>query len=148
MNLAGHTMGTPDLSLYESMKLFKDIGFDGIEIRCAPDGHLDPTAADKEQLSQIRKWKKEIGIEITCLTPYNKDFVTSRRDEELTNIKKAIDAASELECKNVRVYGGLDPVPPDYTLEQDWERTASGIREAAEYASFGARSRPLSLRSP
>ena len=27
------------------------------------------------------------------------------------------------------VYGGLVPVPEGYTFEQDWQRTAWGIRE-------------------
>ena len=34
MKIAGHTMGTPDLSVPQAIDLFADIGLEGIEIIC------------------------------------------------------------------------------------------------------------------
>jgi L-ribulose-5-phosphate 3-epimerase len=129
MKIAGHTMGTPDLNLRGAMRLFSRIGFDGIEVRCAKDGQLDSTTADDALLQLVRDWQQETGVQITCLTSYFKDFVTDRRDVELAGLKQVVDIAARLSVPMVRVYGGLDPVPEGYTREQDWERTASGIRE-------------------
>jgi sugar phosphate isomerase/epimerase len=39
MKLAGHTMGTPEYTLQEAIRLFADIGLDGIEIIVANDGY-------------------------------------------------------------------------------------------------------------
>ena len=129
MKMAGHTMGTPDLDLRGAMRLFSKIGYQGIEIRCAKDGQLDTTTADDAFLKLVREWRKETGIEITCLTSYFKDFVTERREAELAGLKQVVEIAAKLEVPMIRVYGGLDPVPEGYTPEQDWQRTASGIRE-------------------
>ena len=134
MKIAGHTMGTPDLNLRGAMRLFSRIGFDGIEVRCAKDGQLDTTTADDALLQLVRDWQQETGVQITCLTSYFKDFVTDRRDAELAGLKQVVHIAARLDVPMVRVYGGLDPVPEGYTREQDWERTASGIREIGRLA--------------
>jgi L-ribulose-5-phosphate 3-epimerase len=129
MKIAGHTMGTPDLNLRGAMRLFSKIGFQGIEVRCAKDGQLDTTTVDDAFLQLVRDWQAETGVEITCLTSYFKDFVTDRREAELDGLKQVVEIAAKLDVPMVRVYGGLDPVPEGYTRAQDWERTASGIRE-------------------
>jgi sugar phosphate isomerase/epimerase len=134
MKLAGHTMGVPNLNLYQSMVTFKQIGFTGIEIRCAKDGQLDTTTADTPLLEQVLQWKQEIGIDIVCLTSYFKDFITEAKDTELANLKRVIEIAHVLGCPLVRVYGGIDPVPEGYTRKQGWDKTVSGIQEAADYA--------------
>ena len=111
MKMAGHTMGTPDLDLRGAMRLFSKIRYQGIEIRCAKDGQLDTTTADDAFLKLVREWRKETGIEITCLTSYFKDFVTERREAELAGLKQVVEIAAKLEVPMIRVYGGLDPVP-------------------------------------
>jgi L-ribulose-5-phosphate 3-epimerase len=134
MKYIGHTMGTPELNLRGAMRLFKDLGYDGIEVRCAKDGQIDTTCADDEFLALARKWSRDYSLPVTCLTPYCKDFVTAARETEIARMKRAIQIASVLDCPNVRVYGGMDPNGKAYSSQDNWEKTASGIRELAAYA--------------
>ena len=39
MKLAGHTMGTPEYTLFEAVDLFADMGLDGIEVIVQTDGY-------------------------------------------------------------------------------------------------------------
>jgi sugar phosphate isomerase/epimerase len=127
-------MGTPDLNLRGAMKLFKEIGYDGIEVRCAKDGQIDTTIADDEFIALAKSWCSEYGISIVCLTPYFKDFVSDQRELELARMRRAIQIASILDCPNVRAYGGIDPDQSSYPRQQIWEKTASGLRELGHYA--------------
>ena len=135
MTYAGHTMGTPDLNLRGAMKLFREIGYDGIEIRCAKDGQMDTTTADDEFIALARQWSTDHGIRILCLTPYFKDFVSPARELELSRMRRAIQIASMLGCPNVRAYGGIDPEQSAFPRQEIWEKTASGLREIGEYAA-------------
>lgn len=134
MIFAGHTMGTPFLNLHGAIRVFSEIGFEGIEIRCAKDGQIDPETVDDAYLDLVRRWLAEYGVSVTCLTPYNRDFVTAARDSEISALKSVIDIAVKLNCPRVRLYGGTDPVPTGVTREEAWRRTVTGIRELATYA--------------
>ena len=41
-------MGTPGRDIFEVIKLFKTIGYDGIEVRVAKDGQIDSEAITDE----------------------------------------------------------------------------------------------------
>ena len=73
MRFCGHTMGTPNYDAIQSMRLFKDIGCEGIEFRCAKNGHIDTETVSAERIAEVRKAAQDIGIEIACLTPYYQD---------------------------------------------------------------------------
>lgn len=135
MKLAGHTMGTPDLDLVEAIDLFAEIGFDGIEIRCAKDGQIDPTSFSASDLDAARAALDRTGLSVVCLTPYNRDFVTEARASELAALRRVVDIAAALSCPLVRLYGGTDPVPDGVSPGQAWERTVTGIRELADHAA-------------
>ena len=137
MKLAGHTMGTPDLGLRGSIELFASIGFDGIEIRCAPDGQIDPESTVPADLDDARATLERTGLSVVCLTPYNRDFVTEARSAELAALRRVVDLATALECRLVRLYGGTDPVPEGVSTNEAWDLTVSGIRELADYAAAG-----------
>jgi sugar phosphate isomerase/epimerase len=135
MIFAGHTMGTPYLNLRGAMNLFKKIGFDGIEIRCAKDGQLDTTTADKEFLDLVLGWKRETGLEIVCITSYFRDFYTEKSAEEMKNLKHVVEIASYLGCRLVRLYGGIDPLPGGLSKAEGWGKTVDGIGEVADFAA-------------
>lgn len=135
MTLAGHTMGTPNLDLRASIELFSSIGFDGIEVRCAPDGQIDPESISQADLDDARATLERTGLSVVCLTPYNRDFVTEARADELAALRRVVDLAAALDCRLVRLYGGTDPVPEGVSADQAWDRTVSGIRELADYAA-------------
>lgn len=110
MKIAGHTMGTPEYTVLEAIKLFHDIGIEGAEI-VVQDGYRSgiSCACSKEELALVKKAAEENNIEISCLTPYNSYFDSLDdpvRTAEIDGIGKVIDACEYLGTRFVRIYGG------------------------------------------
>lgn len=110
MKIAGHTMGTPEYTVPEAIRLFHDIGIDGAEI-VVQDGYKSglSTACTMEELETVKKCAEENHIEICCLTPYNSyfnDLDDKLRNSELDAICKVIDACAYLGAHFIRIYGG------------------------------------------
>ena len=72
MKLAGHTMGTPEYTLFEAVDLFADMGLDGIEVIVQTDGYPCgiPLEAGEEEIDALVEKARQRGIEISGLTPY------------------------------------------------------------------------------
>ncbi|MCZ6634691.1 MAG: sugar phosphate isomerase/epimerase [bacterium] len=133
MKLAGHTMGVPKMDIFQAMDFFQEIGYEGIEIRCDHDGHIDPENYAASTGENIQEKAKENRMEIVCLTSYYLDLVREEvRDDMLKGYQNVIRIAHELGCKRVR-YKGILP-PEGYTYEEAWERTKSGLKKAAAFA--------------
>jgi len=110
MKIAGHTMGTPEYTVTEAIKLFHDIGIDGAEI-VVQDGYYSgiSCACTKEELDAVKKAAEENNIEICCLTPYNSyfnDLNDELRNAEIEGLSKVIDACAYLGAHYIRIYGG------------------------------------------
>lgn len=133
MKLCGHTMGVPKMDIFAAIDFFVEVGYEGIEIRCNHDGHLNPEKYDSSFGKKISERAKEKGMEVVCLTSYYMDLVSEEvREEVLKGYKNVIRIASELDCKIVRYKGVLPPEGISY--EEAFARTASALREAAEFA--------------
>lgn len=131
----GHTMGTPGMDIFQAIDFFSDIGHDGIEIRCAADGLLDLETADQRLLSRIRDHAARAGIEIACVTPYYREFVTpEERSSTLAGLRRAMEAAVALGCSRVRLNAGTWPLR-DVSRERAWSATVAGVREACRDAA-------------
>lgn len=128
-------MGVPDLNLWGAMRLFSELGFDCVEIRCAKDGQLDPETVDQAYLDLVNGWSQKLHIGVGCLTSYYRDFVTDRRQSELQALKRVVQIAAELNCPFIRLYGGTDPVPCGHSRAEAWDQTVSGTQELADYAA-------------
>ena len=139
---SGHTMGAPGRDIYECIRLFREIGYDGIEVRVAPNGQIDSeTITDAEALA-IRDYAKEQGMRFSCLTSYYQNFADyEKRESVIANLRRVVELASLLECPLVRLYGGADAHTLTGMWFTDiWTRTVSGIREVALYAAqYGVR---------
>jgi sugar phosphate isomerase/epimerase len=135
MKLCGHTMGTPALTLYEAMEFFAATGYDGIEIRCAENAHLQPEKASESELERIRERAGELGLEIACLTPYYGDYTspaaTAHTIEGLTKVARA---AEVLGCKVVRAIAGRWPCE-GLSFETARLALADGLCMAADAAA-------------
>lgn len=110
MKIAGHTMGTPEYTVIEAIKLFHDIGIDGAEI-VVQDGYLSgiSCACTKEELDAVKQAAEEYNVEICCLTPYNSyfnDLNDELRNAEIEGLSKVIDACEYLGAHYIRIYGG------------------------------------------
>lgn len=142
IKFAGHTMGTPNCDIHQCIKLFKQLGYDGIEVRVAANGQINSETMTDEEAKALLAEAKAEGMEFACLTSYYQNFAAKdTRDDVIKNLKRVIELADLLECGMVRVYGGTEAYRiPDMWFCDVWSRTVSGIREVAEYAAkFGIR---------
>jgi len=129
MKTCGHTMGTPELDIFEAVELFSQIGYDGIEVRCAADGQINPEAIQRDQIAKISDCAKTHGIEFACLTPYAKNYVDPiERDKSTREMRQTIEVAEALGCTRVRSYGGIE-------AEGAWHPSVEGIREVGRMAA-------------
>ncbi len=133
MKFAGHTMGAPGRSLGECIELFAELGFDGVEVRVAPDGQIDPWHFSAFDADKARRGAEEGGLEFACLTPYARAFAGSARDEELRLLKRVAEIARELGCPVVRAYGGH--VNEEIGRRESWLLTVEGLKDAGEFAA-------------
>lgn len=138
IKFAGHTMGTPGRDIFQAMDLFKQIGYDGIEVRVHGNGQINSeTLTDKEAL-EILDYGRKSNLEVACLTSYYKDFVDpEKRPIEIANLKRVAEIASMLECPIIRCYGGIEPftrAEKKTWFSDVWTLSVSGLQEVAEYA--------------
>jgi L-ribulose-5-phosphate 3-epimerase len=135
MRFCGHTMGTPNYDAIQAMRLLKDIGCDGIEFRCADNGHINTETLSPERAKEIAGAAREIGIEVACLTPYYQDYVRAdARPKSIAGMKRAVEAAAALSCPLVRAYGGILP-PAGVTREAAWQAAVSAVQEIGRFAA-------------
>ena len=139
---SGHTMGAPGRDIFECIRLFKEIGYDGVEVRVAPNGQIDSETVTDEEARRIYDYAKEYGMQFSCLTSYYQNFASFElRESVIANLKRVIEIADLLHCPLVRLYGGADAhTLPGMWFTDIWTRTVSGIREVALYAAkYGVR---------
>jgi len=140
MQLCGHTMGTPALDIRASIDLFADLGLQGIEVRCAEDGHIHLETLTERAAGEIRRYAEQRRVNVACLTPYYKDFGSDEATRQtLEGFRIACRAATWLGCPLVRAMGGVWPVEG---REKDdlWDRTVAGLQQAGDIAAqFGVK---------
>lgn len=138
MKLCGHTMGTPDLTLEQAIQFFSDIGYEGIEIRCAEDGHLQPEQVRPREIDAIRNLAHSLGLQIACLTPYYSDYSTDQATEAtVAGLTQVAKVAAELGCQLVRAIAWQWPVE-GFSLAEARGRLAEGLRRAGDgVAEYG-----------
>ncbi|MCE5237439.1 sugar phosphate isomerase/epimerase [bacterium] len=140
MKLCGHTMGMPDKSIFEALEFCASLGLEGIEIRCAANGHLDPETVDPFRVALIAEAAHRSGVAIACLTPYYKDYSTPEAAEAtLAGIHKTCQIAEDLDCRLVRATGGvwteaMGGLEARTTRERIWDGTVAGLQQAADLA--------------
>ncbi len=139
MKIAGHTMGTPEYTVKEAIKLFHEIGADGAEI-VVQDGYKSgmPTDCDEQTLAEIKACAQENQIEICCLTPYNSFFNSLDEDQrrsEIEGIQKVIDYCEYLGAHYIRIYGGNLAAGDTYKIPERREKLIQSMRELGDLAA-------------
>lgn len=130
MKIAGHTMGMPEMDIFEAISFCAEIGLDGIEVRCAENGQMHLEALRPDDIKRIRDHARGEGVEFACLTPYYRQYVTElEKQATLDGIRLACGIARELECPTVRAITGQWPME-GYEREEVWAKTVSGMKEA------------------
>jgi sugar phosphate isomerase/epimerase len=127
-------MGMPNMGIFEAIEFCAKIGLDGIEIRCAANGHLDPETIEVERLNLIADAAFRAGVKIACLTPYYKDYSTPEAAETtLEGMRKTCWCAEVLDCGLVRATGGQWPMGAA-DRKDIWAATVIGLQKAADIA--------------
>lgn len=139
MKIAGHTMGTPEYTLTEAIQLFHDIGIDGAEI-VVQDGYQSglSRALTKEELDSVKDAAAKAGIEIAALTPYNSffnDLDDAKRQQEIEDIEKVIDACAYLGAHYIRIYGGNLQAGDTEALPERRARLVEAMRTLGDKAA-------------
>ena len=135
MKFVGHTMGTPDLTVAEAIKLYQTIGLDGIEIVAQEGGPFsihDPS----EKIKAIISEAKALSDGVVTLTPYYWDINNidpKIAEENIWGMKKAIDLAKKMGAGFVRAYGGKEEAGG--TWEENWKNAVYALKEIGNHAS-------------
>ncbi len=136
--IAGHTMGTPEYTVMESIALMEKIGADGIEI-VVQDGYKSgiPCHCEPSFLEAVKQCAEEHQIQIICLTPYNSYFNSldeEQRQKELEDIKRVMDYCAFFGAQYIRIYGGNLAVGDSDHYEEKWKTLVRSMRELGDLA--------------
>ena len=138
--IAGHTMGTPEYTVLEALKLFHQIGLDGAEI-VIQDGYRSglPTDCPQELLHEVRECAKANQVEIIALTPYNSRFNSldeEVRQSEIRAIERVIEYCEFFGAKYIRIYGGnVAPGEENDHWEEKHEKLVESMRTLGDMAA-------------
>lgn len=138
MKIAGHTLGTPGMSLEAALQLFADAGLDAAEIIWQDDYPAAiPTNASEKTISHVREVADGLGLELAGLTPYLSEFNNldeATRKREVDRMRRCIDTAAALEAPHIRVYAGNYPAgAPEHDAK--WGQLVKSMQELGEYAT-------------
>lgn len=110
IRFSGHTMGVPEMDIAQAMRLFGELGYDGIEIRVSDTGTIRPAEFGRELAETIKALGCETGLAVACLTPYFRQFhVPAERKAEMAGMRAVVEMAARLECPVVRLFAAKDP---------------------------------------
>ena len=135
MKFVGHTMGTPNNTTLEAIKIFGDIGLDAIEIVSQPNTSfcIDDDPAEIEKA--IKAANATLPEGVITITPYFWDINNADEEkarENIEGLKKAILTAEHMGAKFVRSYGGNEIAGG--TKEENWDRAVEALKECAPFA--------------
>lgn len=125
MKIAGHTLGTPGMSVVEAMQLFHEAGIQAAEIIWTNDylaaiPEEDNTAAT----TAVKQAAVALDMELAGLTPYMSDFNSldpAVRQRDHKRMLACIATAAELGAPHIRVYAGsYQPGDPDRAEKWAW----------------------------
>lgn len=134
------TLACPNWSIKTVVDKAAEFGYDGIEWRGGPQGHVNP-AMPAPQKAALRQMSLDAGLMALAVTAYT-SFVSNSAEERETNVdelRRYSDLAAELGAHYVRAFLGELPsgAKPDASI---YENMADCLKTASEYAlSVGVR---------
>ena len=112
------TLACPNWTIHEVIAQASRLGYDGIEWRGGPQGHIQPSAS-AEQKATLRQMSADAGLMLLAVTAYT-SFVSDNPEERQLNVdevRRYADLAAELGARYVRVFLGELPQSTDLTTE-------------------------------
>lgn len=135
MKFIGHTMAVPGMDIAEAIRLFSDLGLDGIEI-VAQEGTPFNISLPDSEIGRIISASEEYRLPVVTLTPYFWAINSADPEERKQNtdgLVRAIRLAKRMGAKFVRSYGGL--ADAGGTEEEKFLRTAEALKSAGKVAA-------------
>jgi L-ribulose-5-phosphate 3-epimerase len=137
MRLAGHTLGTPKLTVPEALALFAAVGLDAAEVIYQDGYRSGLPLRDRRSAEEARRVSEELGIPIVGLAPYTTGI--NALDEEqwrtaVDEFRGAIEIAQVVGADRLRVYAGSWH-PGDRDHGAHWHRLVAALRTLAPEAS-------------
>lgn len=131
-NIAGHTLGTPGMSVPAAMSLFSAAGLDCAEI-IWQDGYAAgiPEDDDGATVAEVAKASRNLNLPVVGLTPYMSGLNSLDDDErslDLTRFRHCIADAAYLGASVVRVYAGSYSPDQIEARPQLWDRLVTSLK--------------------
>lgn len=131
--IAGHTLGTPEQTVPEALRLFESAALDAAEVIWQDDYRSGiPEGSNAAALSEIARVSDDVGVPVIGLTPYmtglnSLDEAERRRD--LERYRRCLSDAHFLGAQVIRVYAGS--YSPDVAGDRDakWERLVAALQD-------------------
>jgi sugar phosphate isomerase/epimerase len=128
------TLACPSWSIETVVAKASEFGYDGIEWRGGPQGHVNPDTPSPQKVS-LRQMCSDAGLMVLAVTAYT-SFVSNFAEERQANVdevRRYADLAAELGAHYVRVFLGElpDDANPDTST---YENIADCLNAASEHA--------------
>jgi len=128
------TLACPNWSIETIIAQASEYGYDGIEWRGGPQGHVQPTMPTAQKV-KLQKMLMDTGLIAVAVTAYT-SFVSAlarERQSNLDELQRYADLAAELDAPYVRTF--LGELPEGATLDSSlYEKISDCLNVAAEYA--------------
>jgi L-ribulose-5-phosphate 3-epimerase len=129
MIIAGHTLGTPGMTLSEAIRLFKAAGLDAAEVIYQDEYPAAISPSDPKSAQNAAAVARDEGLPIVALTPYTtsiNSLDTENWQAGIDEFRACIAAAHEVGAKRVRVYAGAwQPGSAEYSAH--WARLSAAL---------------------
>ena len=126
------TLACPGWSIETVIAKASGFGYDGIEWRGGPQGHVQPTMPTAQK-ALLQKLSTDAGLIAIAVTAYT-SFVSPQADERQSNIdelRRYADLAAELHAPYVRTF--LGELPAGITLDSAlYEITSDCLNTASD----------------
>lgn len=129
------TLACPNWSIETIIAKASEFGYDGIEWRGGPQGHVQPTmpAAQKAVLQKMSMDTRLMAIAVTAYTSFVSNLAEERQSN-LDELRRYVDLAAELDAPYVRTF--LGELPEGTNLDSSiYEKISDCLNAAADYAS-------------
>lgn len=108
--ILGHTLGTPNMTVIEAIRLFRKVGLDGAEVIFRDDYESAiPEHSDINYWNDLNEELKKIGLPVVALTPYMHGYSSLEEEERVESERsliRAMECAEALGAKHIRIYAG------------------------------------------
>lgn len=137
MKIAGHTLGTPDHTVPEALKLFARAGLDAAEVIYQDDYTSGLPIGDAAAAAEAARVADGEGIPVIGLTPYT--TAINATDERIRaaavdELRSAIDIAHAIGANRIRVYSGAwQPGRKDHAAH--WTQLVRSLQELSGSAA-------------